>query len=1197
MRVAVICVLVAICCASDVFDIIEIVPETTEEEPANTEPPGTTAVITEESNSLTLDAADALCPAGYYSPLGFMTCLQCEKGTYSSVSQTISSCALCAPGKYTAVDGSIQCSLCPAGTFSYFDGSSTCTSCPPWTGGFAGSSVCVTCSSLTSGLCVYADQTSCPSCASACALCGAGYYNDGSSAGCTACGAGKYSSIQGAWDSGQCNGCAQGTYTKRLSSGMTSCLLCSAGWPAPSNADYDELRSNSTSDVFMCRWSCIGGFSRQYVEPLKTSTAWVNSFNSLKNSPNLFGDDEAAEMIALKYNYCCYIGDVGTGQYLAGCSKTSNGVLADCAPVSNAHHIPTETHMINKCSVWECNDGYYRLGDQCIAQSVCDAGFTYGRRFDGSLNPDFSENGITIPPPGKYVCVLCPTCTNGAEAITACNSTHSPVCRLCGNGRFYSVNGGPCIANVPYGYRPVKSNIALSTLQWGQRPVMNALNALLSSADTIMFYYYTQCHPPGDGRSFVGNDEACTLTSSQEDCTQCNIQCKPWVRTGSSWFIGEGFYGSDPALPCSPCQFNGGQCSTSGSVVQFLNMSTCGPTQRPQCQDCPAVGAEIHRAGWATPTDPNFNGRYPCRVLCDTGFSEVDDGCVGCPGLPLNVKLTGGCTWECQQGYLRSPDGTQCNACPPPDACAVGFYSGFTAVHNVCRSCLGCTAVPNAAFVSNGMDKDPGSCSYRCNSAFYNTVGSCAPCSVRTCISGSTFLKQCTPTSDAECVTCKQCLPGQRVERICGSGNDTVCSACDPALLPSFASWGAVGCESWACNQGYWLDGSVCRGCSAAADCALGFQLVDIPQCVSSSARGKCDVCPTPPTGQCFSGAANCGLKSCTVASGVLRSITPLVTSVAVYTTPSPKSTSSPKSSGAILLTSTASPKSSDAILLTSTASPKSSGAILLTSTASPKSSGAILPTSTASPKSSGAILPTSTTQRKTATVTSQTPPPTSTPIAYATVASLTIDSSEVISSVLLADLVIKVSQIVCLPDVGLCEVSVLSITVDSVTTFCINGVCPGYARRRLLELKRGTDVNLGIISKAMVPDFTKALSSVKGVVDIKVEPNAPVMTTEQLAQLKDARVLVALVSDKFTVFNIISAVSNGLGVLVLVAQVVIGLIILSVVLCCCLCCFNRKTDAPLVPPGSGVESHSQFPALDSIRISKENYKPYVKTV
>ena len=77
MLVAVICVLVAICCASDVFDIIEIVPETTEEEPENTEPPGTTAVITEESNSLTLDAADALCPAGYYSPLGFMTCLQC----------------------------------------------------------------------------------------------------------------------------------------------------------------------------------------------------------------------------------------------------------------------------------------------------------------------------------------------------------------------------------------------------------------------------------------------------------------------------------------------------------------------------------------------------------------------------------------------------------------------------------------------------------------------------------------------------------------------------------------------------------------------------------------------------------------------------------------------------------------------------------------------------------------------------------------------------------------------------------------------------------------------------------------------------------------------------------------------------------------------------------------------------------------
>jgi hypothetical protein len=166
-------------------------------------------------------------------------------------------------------------------------------------------------------------------------------------------------------------------------------------------------------------------------------------------------------------------------------------------------------------------------------------------------------------------------------------------------------------------------------------------------------------------------------------------------------------------------------------------------------------------------------------------------------------------------------------------------------------------------------------------------------------------------------------------------------------------------------------------------------------------------------------------------------------------------------------------------------------------------------------------------------------------------VASLTIDPSEAITSALLADLVRNVSRIVCLPDAGQCEVSVLSITVGGVTTFCIDGVCPGYSkrRRRRLLLEQTTEVNVGIISKTMVSDFSGSLKSIRSVVDIKVEPNAPVITTEQLAQLKDARALAAFVSEKSTVFN---AVSQGLGVMVLALQVEIAFIISGVVLCCC---------------------------------------------
>jgi hypothetical protein len=396
MRVIILLVAVAICAADT-----ETLPETTFDEPPET--PEYTPETTEAIGPILLDAAEALCSAGYYSPTGFATCHQCEKGTYSPVSQQITSCPRCSPGKYTAVDGSIQCSLCPAGTFSYLDGSSTCTSCPPWTGSFAGSSVCVTCSNSTAGgLCLYADQTSCPLCASACVLCNAGYYNDGlSSEGCVACGAGKYSSIRGAWDSGQCYECARGTYAKRSSSGLTACLSCSAltGWPAPSNASYVDLRSNSSSDVFMCRWACNDGFSRMTYEPLRTSTAWVNSYNSLVNPPNSFNDLEATEMISLKYNYCCSMVGVGTGQYLAGCSKSSPGTVTNCAPVPDARFVEVSTPELNKCAFWECNDGYYRSGAQCIAQPVCDAGSTYRRGFDGSLVLDSQ---------GSYICIPCP---------------------------------------------------------------------------------------------------------------------------------------------------------------------------------------------------------------------------------------------------------------------------------------------------------------------------------------------------------------------------------------------------------------------------------------------------------------------------------------------------------------------------------------------------------------------------------------------------------------------------------------------------------------------------------------------------------------------------------------------------------------------------------------------------------------------
>jgi hypothetical protein len=206
-------------------------------------------------------------------------------------------------------------------------------------------------------------------------------------------------------------------------------------------------------------------------------------------------------------------------------------------------------------------------------------------------------------------------------------------------------------------------------------------------------------------------------------------------------------------------------------------------------------------------------------------------------------------------------------------------------------------------------------------------------------------------------------------------------------------------------------------------------------------------------------------------------------------------------------------------------------------------------------------------------------------------VASLTIDAAATVTSVLLDQLVHNVSRIVCLPAVGACNVSVISVTVDDVVTFCTDGVCPGFAKRRRLLLLNTGVVDLGIITEAKVPDFTGALGAIESVVDTRVQPNAPIATVEQLAQLRDSRVLAALVANKFTEFNVIGAVNNVLGLLVLVIQVAIGIVVVSVILCCCFCC--KGSNVLVKQPGN---IGSQFTALDSIRISKESLKPYIKT-
>ena len=1100
-----------------------------------------------------LNAADASCSAGFYSPSGFATCIQCEKGTFSSATRTITACDLCAPGKFAAVDGMIQCSQCPAGSFSYFSGSSACSDCPQWTGSVAGSSACVTCWNTTQ--CLYADKRTCPGCGSACSLCNAGYYNDGVTGGvCSQCGSGTYNSAPGASSSGQCVTCGTGTFLLKSKMGMTACTSCSTstGYPAPPNAVYIESTATGgtlqdTYSPYMCIWKCnTGGYELQKPILDETSPEWTFYYSTLTNTKNQFNDAEARLMISLKFNYCCNIAGVGTGRRLVGCSRLSTGVVEDCPVIVNGYYEDPGSPMVDKCGYWKCNNGFYKSGTFCVAQPVCDSGMTYLRGDDGVKVAD--------PGSGMYSCVTCPVCADGTESAIPCNSTNMAVCRHCGNK--FSVQGGVCLDNVPLGFRPVSQSRNLAIIPLGQRPTLDSTNTPMSSTLIRIFNSYITCDYPGNGLSFTGGDASCALPVDAS-CLPCNTQCTPWTRTGG-WFEGVGFYG-DKNSGCASCSFSPDLCGLN----QYLEMSTCGPTSSPQCKDCGKTVVEF-QAGWTKPTDAAWAGKYPCKVVCTLGYSEYQDTCIQCT-LPENVVLTNGCNWECKPGYLKNSAGTGCVACPPSVGCNVGFYKGFNGLYNVCASCLACDRIPDSTFTTNGTSVT--SCGFKCNSGFYLNRGVCNACTSRTCVLRTSFYVPCTDSLDSQCRSCKACVIGEKVEQACNLTNDTVCSRCDTSLLPANASWTDVGCVNWACTRGFWLDGSVCRKCNETKDCTIGTRPETVNVCVidsSTTATYKCTACNPLLPGYEYTGDASCTtrLVGSTSKGGGVTSTS--------RQQPSTNVTAVNNNKTATIINNK-----------TATIINNKTATIVMNIT-----SATVNNVTTPYPVSSSTSTPLVTEP--------QTTPP---PVAYATVAELSIKPTENITSALLASLVDQVSQSVC-PGLATCNVSVLSITRNNVTVYCANGACP-LSMRRLLQTDVGTSVNMGIVTSAAVQDLAPVFNSIPTVAASNVQPNMPLTDT---MTIQDPQNFIALVRALHTVYVIVP-VSSDSSNLVLVVAVVVSILVVAgaVVLIFYFRSHERiqvaKAQAlqPLIPV-SNAANHARFPPLESIRITKENFKPYIKT-
>lgn len=279
-----------------------------------------------------------------------------------------------------------------------------------------------------------------------------------------------------------------------------------------------------------------------------------------------------------------------------------------------------------------------------------------------------------------------------------------------------------------------------------------------------------------------------------------------------------------------------------------------------------------------------FDWARECEYTCSSGFYRVNDTlCMQCSSpacsagfyasecldsadvvclpcaTPANgpVNWTGGCEWECADGYFLSDSG-ECVPCTVP-VCFPGFRP-VACSRTGDAYCAACD-VPGGDPGGYVWSEFGGVCGLECTGGFYFGAAEdgCIRCSSsRACVQG-TYLVACNTTADSRCADCPapagafawgdaactfSCVGGWRSglsqcsrcsSPVCGAGSyasactqlsDAVCLPCQekPGEVASFV-WTA-GC-SYACAVGFFRDNSSCVQCST-------------PACVGGTMRQTC---------------------------------------------------------------------------------------------------------------------------------------------------------------------------------------------------------------------------------------------------------------------------------------------------------------------------------------------------------------------
>lgn len=350
-------------------------------------------------------------------------------------------------------------------------------------------------------------------------------------------------------------------------------------------------------------------------------------------------------------------------------------------------------------------------------------------------------------------------------------------------------------------------------------------------------------------------------------CLECPTQSEPgtfvWTENcGVSCNVGY-FLENGVCIPCM----------ASVLCPPGFQISECTPVSNTQCRPCGILSAG---AMWTQQCDiACLDGFFMqdgscerCNAeVCATGTYKVDctqfeDGyCTSCPAPGGDFEWTEGCGFQCKHGsYL---DGATCVPCAEPK-CGPGTY----ATNCSAFSDAACAPCPNHA---EGVIWTEG-CSVGCDVGYYYADETCHRCSPSPSCGGGTYPVECSATGDSRCDACvSTMLDGFVWTRGCGFvcldgyflANSTFCTrctevVCEPGSVavpcskredsfcvacPGAGRAGTTFSEActFACDEGYFLNGTLCEPCSPTA-CSPGSRSLSCSQ----TSDAECVECESP---------------------------------------------------------------------------------------------------------------------------------------------------------------------------------------------------------------------------------------------------------------------------------------------------------------------------------------------------------------